>query len=94
MLNTLKFSYSTSSETPSALLTDTIYQILNKHDEDPHDASFESWKAVFAADGVVQARREVVFRRERLPRETVDAGIAVHGSVRRSKQRQIFWWIG
>jgi len=45
----LKFSYSISPETLSALLTNIIYWISIEHDKDSHDASFESWKAAFAA---------------------------------------------
>ena len=56
-LNTLKFSYSTSSETLSALLTDVIYQILNKHDRDSHIMNFESWKTVFAAERLAQSEK-------------------------------------
>ena len=42
VLNMLEFSYSTSLKTSSALLTNITFQILNKHDKDSHDKSFES----------------------------------------------------
>ena len=42
VLNMLKFSYSTSSKTLSALLTNATYQILNNYDKDSHKTNFES----------------------------------------------------
>ncbi len=57
VLNLLKFSYSTSLETSSILLTDIIYQILNENDEDSHDINFESWKTVFTAERLVQLEK-------------------------------------
>ena len=57
VLNLLKFSYSTFSEILSVLLTDVIYQILNKDDEDSHTTDFESWKTVFAAERLAQLKK-------------------------------------
>ena len=53
VLNLLKFSYSTSSEILSALLTDIIYQVFNEYDKDSHNTDFESWKTVFTAEKLI-----------------------------------------
>ena len=57
ILNLLKFSYFTFSETLSVLFTSVIYQISNKHDEDSHNTDFESWKTVFTAEKLVQLEK-------------------------------------
>ncbi len=57
ILNLLKFSYSTSSETLLVLLINVIYWILNKHNEDSHNMNFESWKTVFTAERLVQSEK-------------------------------------
>ena len=54
MLNILKFLYSTSSETLSALLTNNaIYRVPTDRDKNSYDTSFKSWKAAFAAERLV-----------------------------------------
>ncbi len=57
MLNLLKFSYSTSSEILSALLTAVIYQVFNEYDKDFHTKNFESWKTVFTAERLIQLKK-------------------------------------
>ena len=53
----MKFSYSISLETLLVLLTNIIYQVSNKHDEDSHIMNFESWKTVFIAERLVQSEK-------------------------------------
>jgi len=53
----LKFSYSTSSETLLALLTDVIYQISAEYDKDSHDSMFESWKTAFVIRRLAQSEK-------------------------------------
>ena len=58
VLNLLKSFYSTFSEISSVLFTAVIYWVSNKFDKDSHhNINFESWKAVFTAERLVQLQK-------------------------------------
>ena len=57
IMNLLKSSYFTSSETLSVLLIVIIYQISNKNNKDSYNTDFESWKTIFTAERLVQLEK-------------------------------------